>query len=77
MISPINILTFLYFVMLLPQAPGVFVFGELLDMANIQDLENSPNAKYLNLLNLFAYGRNCYIYRSLGAFYFNFSFGNI
>merc|ERR1719508_219733 len=25
-------------------------------MANIQDLENSPNAKYLTLLNLFAYG---------------------
>merc|ERR1719402_298637 len=25
-------------------------------MANIQDLENSPNVKYLNLLNLFAYG---------------------
>merc|ERR1719431_1210549 len=25
-------------------------------MANIQDLENSPNAKHLNLLNLFAYG---------------------
>ena len=44
---------------LLSQAPGVFVFGELLDMANIQDLENSPNAKYLNLLNLFAYGKHC------------------
>merc|ERR1719483_1701624 len=25
-------------------------------MANIQDLENSPNVKYLTLLNLFAYG---------------------
>jgi len=38
------------------EAPGVYVFGELLDMANIQDLENSPNVKYLTLLNLFAYG---------------------
>ena len=38
------------------EAPGVYVFGELLDMANIQDLENSPNAKYLTLLNMFAYG---------------------
>jgi len=38
------------------EAPGVYVFGELLDMSNIQDLENSPNAKYLTLLNLFAYG---------------------
>jgi len=38
------------------EAPGVFVFGELLDMPNIQDLENTPNAPYFRLLTLFAYG---------------------
>jgi len=48
------------------EAPGVFVFGELLDMANIQDLENSPNAKYLNLLNLFAYGTYKALAESVG-----------
>ena len=59
------------------EAPGVFVFGELLDMSNVQvkhtvpslfatfslskDLENGPHASYLTLLNTFAYGN----YRSL------------
>jgi len=38
------------------EAPTVFVFGELLDMANIQDLTNGPHGPYLNLLNLFAFG---------------------
>jgi len=38
------------------EAPGVFVFGELLDMPNIQSLEDTPNAPYLRLLTLFAYG---------------------
>lgn len=38
------------------EAPGVYVFGELLDMTNIQDLENGPHAPYLALLNTFAYG---------------------
>jgi len=38
------------------EAPGVFVFGELLDMPNIQDLTNSPHSAYLTLLNIFAYG---------------------
>jgi len=38
------------------EAQGVYVFGELLDMANIQDLENTPHAPYLSLLNTFAYG---------------------
>jgi len=38
------------------EAPGVYVFGELLDMPNIQDLEHSTNAPYLRLLTLFAYG---------------------
>merc|ERR1712098_890996 len=43
------------------EAPGLFVFGELLDMANIQDLANGPSSSYLTLLNIFAYGT----YRSL------------
>lgn len=38
------------------EAPGVYVFGELLDMANIQELANGPINKYFRLLNLFAYG---------------------
>lgn len=38
------------------EAPNVYVFGELLDMPNIQELSEGPNAAYLNLLNLFAYG---------------------
>ena len=42
------------------EAPGVYVFGELLDHANILDLESNsstPNAKgYYDLLTLFAYG---------------------
>ena len=42
------------------EAPGVYVFGELLDHTNIKDLEtntSTPNAKgYFDLLNVFAYG---------------------
>ncbi|XP_077532867.1 COP9 signalosome subunit 7 [Haemaphysalis longicornis] len=38
------------------EAPGVHVFGELLDMQNIQELANGPHSSYLNLLNLFAFG---------------------
>jgi len=39
------------------EAPGVYVFGELLDMANIVELKtNSAHAPYYELLNLFAYG---------------------
>ena len=41
------------------EAPGVYVFGELLDHPNIKDLTNSSaaNAKgYHDLLNIFAYG---------------------
>lgn len=38
------------------EAPAVFVFGELLDMANIQDLTNGPHAAYLTILNMFAFG---------------------
>jgi len=45
------------------EAPGVYVFGELLDMPNIQDLEGGPYSSHLALLNLFAYG----CYRSLAS----------
>jgi len=38
------------------EAPGVHVFGELLVMNNIIELENGPNAPYFNTLKLFAYG---------------------
>lgn len=38
------------------EAPGVYVFGELLDMPNIQELSEGANAGYHTLLNLFAYG---------------------
>lgn len=38
------------------EAPGVYVFGELLDMPNIQELANGSHSTYLNLLNLFAFG---------------------
>ncbi|KAL4221022.1 COP9 signalosome complex subunit 7b [Mactra antiquata] len=38
------------------EAPNVYVFGELLEMANIQELSSGEHAKYFNLLNLFAYG---------------------
>jgi len=39
------------------EAPGIYVFGELLDMASIQELEGSPtSAPYFHLLQLFAFG---------------------
>ena len=38
------------------EAPGVHVFGELLDAPNIQDLENSGHGPLLTLLNIFAFG---------------------
>jgi COP9 signalosome complex subunit 7 len=37
-------------------APGVFVFGELIDMPNVQALEGTEHKPYLDLLRLFAYG---------------------
>lgn len=37
-------------------APGVHVFGELLDMPSIKALETTPHANSFNTLNLFAYG---------------------
>ena len=36
--------------------PHVFVFGELLALPNVQELEGSPSASALELLKLFAYG---------------------
>uniref|UniRef100_A0A8C8YF56 COP9 signalosome subunit 7B n=1 Tax=Prolemur simus TaxID=1328070 RepID=A0A8C8YF56_PROSS len=38
------------------EAPGVYVFGELLELTNVQELAEGANAAYLQLLNLFAYG---------------------
>ncbi|XP_013110566.1 COP9 signalosome complex subunit 7 [Stomoxys calcitrans] len=38
------------------EAPGVYVFGELLVMPNIQELKQGDNVKYYNTLHLFAYG---------------------
>ena len=40
------------------EAPGVYVFGELLDHANIVDLNQShvDGPSYLRLLEIFAYG---------------------
>jgi len=38
------------------QAPGVFVFGELLDMPNVKSLEGTENKAHLELLRIFAYG---------------------
>lgn len=39
------------------EAPGVYVFGELLDMPNIAELAQTESTKtFHNLLNLFAYG---------------------
>ena len=43
-------------ILLYSKAPGVYVFGELLDMPNILDLETTPHVPYLRLLTLFAYG---------------------
>jgi len=38
------------------EAPGVYVFGELLDMPNIVELQTGQFQPYFELLNLFAYG---------------------
>jgi len=39
------------------EAPGVYVFAEILEMPNIKELENNPaHQPYLNLMKLFAYG---------------------
>ncbi|XP_017016847.1 COP9 signalosome complex subunit 7 [Drosophila kikkawai] len=38
------------------EAPNVFVFGELLAEPSVAQLKDGPDAKYLETLNLFAYG---------------------
>lgn len=38
------------------EAPGVHVFGELLEMPNIKELETGPYTTHFKTLNLFAYG---------------------
>ncbi|CAH1183196.1 unnamed protein product [Phaedon cochleariae] len=38
------------------EAPGVYVFGELLDMPSLQELANTADKKYLNTLELFSFG---------------------
>ncbi|XP_053964775.1 COP9 signalosome complex subunit 7 isoform X1 [Anastrepha ludens] len=38
------------------EAPSTYVFGELLALQNVQELKDGPHSKYLNTLNLFAYG---------------------
>ncbi|KAK3907857.1 COP9 signalosome complex subunit 7b [Frankliniella fusca] len=38
------------------EAPGVHVFGELLDTDSIKELSNGPHSMYFELLRLFAYG---------------------
>lgn len=39
------------------ETPGIYVFGELLQMPNIQELEDGDNSQYWKLLNIFAYGK--------------------
>ncbi len=38
------------------EAPGVYVFGELLATECVTQLAEGPNANYVKLLELFAYG---------------------
>lgn len=38
------------------EAPGIYVFAELLEMPNVIELNDSGHSKYINTLNLFAYG---------------------
>ena len=37
-------------------APGVYVFGELLETECVRELRTGSNAKYVQLLEVFAYG---------------------
>lgn len=37
-------------------APGVYVFSELLESECVKELATGPDAKYIQLLELFAYG---------------------
>uniref|UniRef100_A0A4W5N0I0 COP9 signalosome subunit 7B n=1 Tax=Hucho hucho TaxID=62062 RepID=A0A4W5N0I0_9TELE len=38
------------------EAPGVYVFGEFLELPCIQEMSKGPNEGYCQLLNMFAYG---------------------
>lgn len=38
------------------EAPGLYVFGELLDSDNIKEMKSGEHSKYYDLLELFAYG---------------------
>lgn len=38
------------------EAPGVYVFGELLETECVKELASGTNANYVQLLELFAYG---------------------
>ena len=38
-------------------SPHIFVFGELLDLPAIKDMNDSAQKPYLELLKIFAYGR--------------------
>ena len=38
------------------EAPGVYVFGELLETECVKELLKGPDASYAKLLELFAYG---------------------
>lgn len=39
------------------ETPGIYVFGELLQMPNVQELENNDGSPHWKLLNIFAYGK--------------------
>ncbi|XP_048861037.1 COP9 signalosome complex subunit 7b-like isoform X2 [Brienomyrus brachyistius] len=38
------------------EAPGVYVYGEFLDLPHVQEVSKGPNREYSQLLNIFAYG---------------------
>ncbi|EDO38492.1 predicted protein [Nematostella vectensis] len=38
------------------EAPALYVFGELIEMSNIQELAKTENAPFWQLLNIFAFG---------------------
>nr|XP_023674199.1 COP9 signalosome complex subunit 7b-like isoform X1 [Paramormyrops kingsleyae] len=38
------------------EAPGVYVYGEFLDLPHVQEVSKGPNKEYSQLLNIFAYG---------------------
>ncbi|XP_036410810.1 COP9 signalosome complex subunit 7b-like [Megalops cyprinoides] len=38
------------------EAPGVYVFGEFLELPCVKELSRGPNVGYIKLLNIFAYG---------------------